>query len=197
MRILIGMLTLGLLVAPASANLLSSAQGDFEEPDNADGWQGPLEWDSTIHGPGAAKVGAHYGSVQTGGGGSDAREITLTSITVPPSEIVTLTGYVAGGTLNGTPADLYIRLIDGSSTDDVVVGEWAVTLPQTYGFGWTPFQMSGHINSGHVKITAGFHIGSWSSGTAVHLDGLQLVPEPASLALLALAGLPLLRRRRA
>ncbi len=190
----------GLIIAPASADFLDSSNGGFEDPwPSTPAWGGSIGRDSTIFGPGGPFAGSHYGSVQSGGQNINL-SATLTSITVPPSTVVTLTGVVAGGTNGGTPAQLYVQLIDGSSTGDVLEQEWRVTLPVTYGFPWTPITLSGHIASGHVKIKFGIQTsGAWSSGTGLHVDDLHLTPEPASMGLLALAGLPLVfgRRRRA
>ena len=98
MRILVGLAVLALAVAPASANLLSDSEGGFEDPwpSQPNAWQGGIERDSTIWGPGGPHCGEHYGSVQTGGHGT--KSAWLTSIYVEPSSIVVLSGYVAGGT---------------------------------------------------------------------------------------------------
>ncbi len=198
MRLLVGLAMLALVATPAWANLLSDSEGGFEDPwpSQPNAWSANMERDSTIWGPGPA-CGQHYGSVQTGG--PTGRDACITSIYVPPSTTVTLTGMVAGGT-NNAAADIYIQLIDGSSSNDVVVDEWRYDFEgaTTTGLAWTPFSLSGHINQdGHVKILVGLEIKSgWSNGTAIHVDCLDLTPEPASLALFALAGLPLLRRRR-
>ena len=198
MRLLIGLAVLAMVVAPVSANMLSDSEGGFEDPwpSVPNPWQGDIERDSSIHGPGGPYAGDHYGSVQRGGPPGD-RYAYLTSIMVPPSEAITLTGVVAGGTLD-SPADLYIQLLDGSNVGSPVMGEWRVTLPTTYGFGWMPFDpIVAHPTDGHVTIKVGINIqGGWSNGTAIHVDALNLTPEPASLGLFALAGLPLLRRRR-
>jgi hypothetical protein len=195
MRILTGLAVLALLATPAMANLLGD-NGGFEVWPND--WEGNLDDSHPVWGPGGAYEGDHYGSVQTGGNNGNPYEAWVTSMEVPASEVVTLTGVIAGGT-NGQNADIYIQLIDGSSSGDVVVDELRINIPVTYGFGWTPIQLSGHIASGHIKVKAGLQLIQpigWSNGTAIHMDALELVPEPASLGLFALAGLPLLRRRR-
>ena len=201
MRLFIGLAVLAMVVAPASANLLSDSEGGFEDPwpSSPNAWQGPIERDSSIHGPGGPAEGSHYGTVQGAHGTNADKYAYLTSIMVPPSEQITLTGLVAGGTVN-TPngAELYIQLLDGSNDGSPVMGEWRVTLPNGYGTGWIPFDpIVAHPTDGHVTIKFGTKILSgWSDGTAIHLDALNLTPEPASLGLFALAGLPLLRRRR-
>jgi hypothetical protein len=197
MRILIGLAAAALLVAPASASLLvidGYDNGDFENPGFPGAWTGSLQQSHPVWGPGGAKVGLDYGSVQTGGNNPNPYEAQITRIQVPPSEIVTLTGWMAGGTLNQN-ADIYVQLLDGG----VVMDEMRINIPVTYGFGWMPFALVGHTSSGHISVVAGLQLVApigWSDGTAIHLDGLELIPEPASLALFALAGLPLLRRRR-
>jgi hypothetical protein len=191
MRILIGLAAVALLVAPASGNLLSPSDGDFETPGTSS-WTGPIQWDNPVWGPGGPHTGDHYAGVQTGGNNGNPYEMQLTSIEVPPSELVTLTGFVSGGS-NGQNADIYVQLISGGSVDEL-----RINIPITYGFGWTPFSLQIH-SEGHITIVAGLQLVppiGWSNGTAIYLDTLDLVPEPASLAMFALAGLPLLRRRR-
>lgn len=189
-KVVVGLMVLA-LASTASAAIWSEG---FEA--GTAGWTPAPELNSGIFGPGGPYEGSNYASLQTGG--TDAQESYFTSITVAPSSTVTLTGVVAGGVLNPqAPRDLYVQLIDGSSSSDTVVAEWRVTLPATVGIGWTQFgPLTGHIASGHVKVKFGHTGGAWASATAIHVDALNLTPEPASMALLGLAGLPLLRRRR-
>ena len=211
MRIFIGMAVLAMVAAPAWANMLDDSTGGFEDPwPSAPPWYstktgGIMERDSSIHGPGPA-CGDHYGSTQTGGGGTQYS--WMSSLTVLASETITLTGAVAGGSAAAT-ADIWIQLLDGSNENSPVgnggASEWRVSLPADYGFGWTAFdpivmhptnEESGPGLS-HITIKYGLTIISgWSNGTAIHLDCLDLTPEPASMAMFALAGLPLLLRRR-
>jgi hypothetical protein len=184
------MLALALIAAPASANLLQD--GGFEMgPLNPDGWTGPIDYDRPEAGPGGPAEGEHYAGMQTGGATGQTIAMTCTSIVVDPSTLVTLTGYwhVAGPFVEGL-----IQLIDGSSSNDTVIGQAGPVagIP-----GWAPFELAGHIATGHVKIKVQYRItGGWNTGSAICVDGLNLTPEPSSLALLGLAGLPLLRRRR-
>ena len=213
MRIFIGLAVLAMVAAPAWANMLDDSTGGFEDPwPSGPQWLstktgGILERDSTIWGPAPnAACGDHYGSVQSGGGGTYYG--WLSSLTVPASETITLTGAVHGGTTNAS-ADIWIQLLDGSNENSDVgnggASEWVYNFPGTGGLAWTAFdpivmhptnQQSGEGLS-HITIKFGITILSgWSEGTGIHLDCLNLTPEPASMALFALAGLPLLLRRR-
>lgn len=209
MRILLGLAVLAIVAAPVSANLLDLVSGGFENTDPATGgawpidgtghqWQGAIERNSTIWGPGAAYSGEKWGSIQSGGA-SFTKRAWIQSFTVPPSESVTLTGVRAGGhNGDGTQATLFVQLIDGCGEGGAVLGQWSMVTSTTGGFGWTPFMIGPvHPNAGGVTIRFGITVGGgWSNGTALHLDSLELTPEPASMALFGLAGLPLLLRRR-
>ena len=191
MRMLVGLMVL-VLAVPASANLLQD--GGFEQTTaNPDGWTGQVDYDRPESGPGGPAEGDHYFSSQAGCTGGPINS-TMTSVIVAPSTSVVLTGYWHLG--GPAPMNAVIKLLDGSSAGDVTIG--SVT---TQGIpGWAAFQIGpGHIQSGHVKIIASWTCGAgWNTGVQMSLDGLVLeaVPEPASLGLFALVGLPLLRRRR-
>jgi len=199
MRILLGMAVLAMLAAPVSANLLSPSDAGFEDPwpDGAPEWYsqkqgGLIERDSGIFGPGAPHSGSHWGSLQTGGNSDHAAWITIDA-----SGAMLLDGWAAGGT-NNANATVYVQLIDGDENGTVLV-TLSYNMPVTQGFGWTALPtLSGNASSGQVTVKIGYDIISgWSNGTAIHVDDLVLTPEPASLALLSLLGIPLLRRRRA
>ncbi len=194
----LGVGALALLVMPAWADLLDDRTGGFEDPWPSDPpWQGHIERDSAIWGPPAPVMGDHFGSVQQGGGATD-RYAYLAGLGVAPGTTATLTGYVAGGTMQYA-ADLYVQLLDGPDEVSPVAAEWRLSIPPiTYGFDWTPFEISGAvINSGNIVLKFGFVRGpSWCLGTAIHVDCLTLTPEPASMALFTLAALPLLMPRR-
>jgi hypothetical protein len=179
------------LAVPASANLLQD--GGFEQTTaNPDMWSAPIDYDRPESGPGGPAEGAHYAGVQAGCTGA-VIESTMTSVVVAPSSTVVLTGmwHVAGP----LPLTGWVKLVDGSSTNDTTIASCTASgIP-----GWAPFELSGHIATGHVKIKFGFQCGAgWNSGSQTSVDGLvlEVVPEPASLGLFALAGLPFLRRRR-
>ncbi|GMU22076.1 MAG: hypothetical protein AMXMBFR13_21640 [Phycisphaerae bacterium] len=205
MRYLIGLAILAMVAAPASANLLSATDGGFEDPwtDGAPDWfsqkqNGLIERDSGIHGPGPAPQGSHYGSLQTGGNVGHAAWITI-----PASGPLSLDMWVAGGT-TGATATLFVELRDGNE-NGAVLDAWSANLPNPYGFGWTKLSsaslnnepLTGVATSGQVTVKVGYsNLVGWSNGTAIHIDDVVLTPEPASLALFSLLGLPLLRRRR-
>ncbi len=185
MRVLIALAVLAITTVSASASIIN---GGFE--DGMTGWSGNIELNSLIHGPGGPYDGSSYGSNQTFG--TFDQEIYQVVTGLNPAVLYTLTGYISGGTLNA-PADLR-AILAGDTTDELVA-----QLPHIYSFGWTPFELSAYPTAGgdlRVSFEIDFTTSSWSNGTAIHADGLTLIPEPSSLALLALAGLSLLRRRR-
>lgn len=188
------------LLALALASTASAAIWSEGFENGLEGWVTTagedIELNNEVWTPGGACEGANYASLSTGL--METQEAHFTSITVAPSSTVTLAGVVAYGILNPqSPRDFYIQLVDGSSASDTVVAEWRVTASVTIGTTWTAFgPLSGHIATGHVKIRFGHTSGLWASGTAIHLDALTLTPEPTSVALFGLIGLPLLRRRQ-
>ena len=199
MRVAIGLALLALVAAPVSANLLSPSDGDFEDPwtDGAPDWystvtSGTPERDSGIHGPVGANTGDHWGSVQAGGSNVQGSMY----ITIDTDGDMQLDLVIAGGSA-GVAANLYVQLIDGDQ-NGAIIDSITSNVAAGSGFGWTPISLSGTAASGQVTIKAGYAAAGpdWSNGTAVHLDTIVLTPEPTSLGLLALAGLPLLRRRR-
>ncbi len=189
MRVLTALAVLAITTVPASASLIN---GDFEN--GTTGWSGHIELNSLIHGPGPGPVGSNKGSNQTGGGvGTYEMYQIVTGLN--PALLYSLDGFIAGGTLDAA-ADLRV-ILAGDTTDQLVAN-----LPDIYSFGWTPYTLSAFPTAGgDLRVSYEIAIlGGWSNGTAIHADGLTLIPipipEPSSLALLALAGLPLLRRLR-
>ncbi len=180
------MAALGLMVAPASAMLIN---GDFEA--GTTGWGGNVELNSTIHNPGASPNGGNYGSAQAGGQNVD-RTITQTVTGLTPFATYALDGYWASNSA-GTIGTAKVTLTgDTADSDTVAYGN-------TAGFGWTPHNTLSAKASAAGELAIVYRVttdGNWSNGAAIHVDGVTLTPEPGSLAILALAGLPMLRRRR-
>jgi hypothetical protein len=78
-----------------------------------------------------------------------------------------------------------------------VIGQFDIvdTDPTFADFEWhsvsMPFATSGVENQFRIMVRS-----QGVAGSVIHLDNFTIVPEPASLGILALGGIPLLRRRR-
>ena len=223
MRVAIGLAVLAMVTAPAAAVELGTAGNNVNWDDNpgtttgwaggpvvaADGTPGPAWADGLL-----APSGQWYGGVQAGGAQSPAT--TDNTVAVSPGETVTLTGWMMFGTWNNQIATVQLLDSDGSTVLDQMVLDLTL-LPggQTYNSGWIPLTsgtfspvapppaadpvnpgtLSGVASGSSVTVRVGW-IGStpnWSNGTGVYMDA---VPEPTSLSLILLAGLPLLIRRK-
>ena len=196
------------LVSNASANMLQN--GSFETGDTSwwpssrsgaigyytDGtdWNNPPE--ATCDG------GSHWGTM--GGGASGVywgwayQEVAYTGSVV-------LDGCIKGGLAGGGTFAVY--LVDGpySSTEDgsplkttSIIDK--AEIPLVGGMSWTAVNLSGNASSGTVTVVWGLtsvpgNGQPWGSQT-IHGDAFNLVPEPATIALLGLGGLALLRKRR-
>ena len=180
MRILIGLVVLAVAL-PASANMLTN--GSFE--DGMNGWSGgPSRIDADQYNPDPATLdGAH----KAGDSNCNARA-SSTYQSVSATGPVTLTGGLAGGDAGGYT--YYVKLWDGA-VGGTLLGQKVLSGINN----WQLFSLSGTA-TGTVTVEFGSTgAGQWGP-VGFHVDALDLTPEPASMALFALAGLPLLRRRR-
>lgn len=87
----------------------------------------------------------------------------------------------------------------GAGQTDIVALETQGGNGPTTNFGWITnfsFTNEGQYDTIAYNYTHGDRDGSRSRFMGVMLDGVEAVPEPSSIALLGLAGLGLLRRRR-
>lgn len=186
MRLLIGIAMLALVAAPASAYMLTN--GSFES--GLTGWTNNTNWgtDGAFPNPGSASDGSHWASISNGGNSSFVHTL---SQSVPYTGPVSLAVDINLGGASGV-SDLIIRLKDGGSTIDSVTHHWPPDLPA-----WTTQNLSGTASSGTVTVEIEYNFPAQGWGqTGVNVDNAILTPEPAGLALMLLAGVPLLRRRR-
>ncbi len=199
MRVLLWIAALGLLVTPAWADMIEDAHpgaGGFEDPGWAS-WNGDKQRSGGMFGPANPKEGDYWGSTNQSIHGTSARkEVWITSMYAPADATVYLDGYYAGGA-SGSTGQLYVQILNGSSDSSPVAAEWSVTWNSTGSGTWAPFSLAAAVTPlGHIGIKFGYHLNGWGNGNQAHLDALTLTPEPASMALFSLAGLPLLLRRR-
>jgi hypothetical protein len=214
--VLVTVALLGLAASPASAFLLTN--GGFETGDLT-GWSNPtgsgLVVASGASGPAwasgtLAHSGNWYGGVQEGGA-QNPRYLEQTVVGLAPGQY-DLQGQIYGGSWNDQ--HFVAQLIDSDGT--TVLDEMRVIFDATpTSFAWLPFTSgtfnvsggTGPITGGGLQATpAGSSLtvrvgwvnstGAWSNGTGAYFDSMVLTPEPASLALLGLAGIPMLLRRR-
>jgi len=183
MRLLVGPAVLALVVVPALADLM--VNGDFEA--GIPPWNGDIELNSEVWNPGPSPNGGNYASAQAGGSPAMSFQQVVSGL---PPDPVTLTGYIAGGVL-GTSAHIGVELI-GATT---AANDWSLN---DWGLAWTAFPALTVQPSGGQVIVRFYATATteWSSGTAVHADGVELTPEPVTLTLFGLAALPFLRSRR-
>jgi hypothetical protein len=185
MRIFIGLVVLALAV-PASAALIN---GSFE--DGLNGWTCTnVMNDPSTYIPDPANL---HGDHRAGDSNCNSRDSSgsQTAICEPPMEPTwncVLTGGLAGG---GPSGEYGVRITGPCGTD-------SVTWPGGV-FNWSLFELT-LIECCMSEVTVEFwEVGNGAWGPAgFHIDALVLecVPEPGSLFLIGLAGLPLLRRRR-
>ena len=184
MIVLLGMVTLALIATPASAGLIN---GGFEA--GLAGWTTTnvvINSDQGIPSPptmeGVNRAGDGNCDSRTGGGSQTA--ICL----APPAPDCTLTGYLAG---NGQATNRYVRISGPCGMQEVIFPGGS--------FNWQPVELTlPDCCESEILVEFGqTGNGSWGS-SGYHVDAfvLECTPEPTSLALICLAGLPLLRRRR-
>lgn len=204
----------GLMIVPASANFLQN--GDFDTG-TLEGWTQHSEAFPAVPAPGImTSGGVHHpqpnnptsGSYLVGishggnlGGGNAALYQT---VSVPDGVPLTLSLDVAGGVggmgnFDGA-AWWEVRVIEGGWTNpDGGSLLWKRELTtEGAGFGWEHVSEPYTSNTGEVTVVLKY--GAWDPAWdwtyfGAYFDSVSLVPEPASVLLLAL-GLPLLRRRR-
>ncbi|NIM51810.1 MAG: hypothetical protein GTO22_21615, partial [Gemmatimonadales bacterium] len=161
---------------------LGLENGDFE--DGSASWSGDCTDSSTIWNPGGAKQGSKWGSVQEGG----ARDPKFAWQTVAADSIPTqLTGYMADGT--HAYHDHVVQLIDGDE-NGVVLAEFRQTNGPGESHSWRSIgTLTGTPTSGYVTVKFGWinNSGSWSDGTATHVDDLQLVQCSPALPVITLS----------
>lgn len=190
---------LGLMVAPVSANLLTN--GGFEDPSNTGGWAmtaGSYGYYSQSLGEGArifapnAVEGDRGFETSNGFGPINAIGEQVIALPFGPGNDVSFSGYInTGPGADGTTNSGTINLYDGANL------VYTQTLTNTNAYTLYSHTFTPAAGSVKVEFVATGDAG-WNAPAAVHFDAFSLtqVPEPASLGLVALAGLPLVLRRR-
>lgn len=210
--VLVAGLTALAVAMPASANLLTN--GSFE--DGTNGWTTATFWSpgwgtpapplesktslGTFGGFGGPQDGSHYLAGDVSGHANYHVGAYQTFATVP-GQIYTVSGWYAGGVEASNDTGWWeVKIAHGTTSDPdadgVVIAKQERSNGQYFDFAenfsntftaqdttTTLFLKWGRAESADWKI----------SGAA--FDNLSVVPEPATLALLAL-GLPMLRRRK-
>ena len=198
-----------ILAQSAQAGMIN---GDFDDPVSENGWTrwrapwGAGEvWDDPA-GPSAGTL-----SLPNGSFGWYQR------IQVVPSCDYTIEGEWSGDIdgagwaevmlftcTEGQTEEDVVAIIDSGPTSAIAVKKdsWGLNPPTQWG--WEPIGLSPHpdgpgltIHATCAEIVVALKVGDGGgSGSTVSFDNLALTPEPATIALLGLGGLALLRRRR-
>lgn len=194
------------LVAPAfGANLITD--GDFEAPTGAAwthagaGWGGNYLASTEAVPPYAGNEAALLG--WQGGSGSGSQALLQTFVV--PAGVNSLDISWVWKAIKGGGNGWYEVLLlagTGGSWDGPAAGELLAKME--YGFGpdtvnsnWHAGQVLGKSVTPGATYTIGIKTGgSPANGNQGWFDDVVVTPEPATAALLALAGLPMLRRRR-
>ena len=185
MRVLLGIVALALIAAPASGALIN---GGFEA--DLAGWACTnvmINPSSYVPNPATLEGVKRAGDSNCNARNSLGSQMAMCDPVIPDGECH-LTGGLAGGDAGGY--QYFVRLIGAGGTDQIVLGPGVNN--------WVMFDLVVYDSCEEVTVEFGSTgAGAWGA-VGYHVDALELVciPEPASLALLCLAGLPLLRRRR-
>lgn len=213
MRVAIGLMVLGLVAASASAatilpNTLLVDPG-FEGMPGSGAWlttgTAPA-WGDAVHtaSPQYHDGGSINAARDTGYGTYNNQAYQTVALPGGPGDSWQFEGYAHAGP-QGVFNRSIINIRDGGVAGPILYSQ-TVTGPAAPGSAdptnptsnWTQVAAAGISASGSVTVE--FILegqASWDSGAAAsRVDDFALTPEPASLALFALVGLPLLRRRR-
>lgn len=196
--VLTAMALLGWVVAPAAGNMLTN--GDFTA--GTSGWAstlggfgvGPSIWD-----PGDPPSNTPRAHVQSGNANGNWLAYQTVNL-ANPGEDLTLTGYLSVGAWAAAEHGIFV--FDGGAPSGTILDKVSVTKATTGAptlfVPWSPIALNFTAPGTQVTVAFGWiNGGGWHDGNATYAADLVLVPEPSSLLLLGLAGLPLLRRRRA
>ena len=208
MQLLLAFVTVTLMAASAQAqNMLPNAgfeEGTFSTDPGTfpDGWAGWPEADGTIVWVDDA-AGAHSGSKYMTMTNPQNQDRWLWSDMIPVTEGTEYIASLWARTLTqGEPAKTLLNITWYNAADASVGGGW-IGGPDV-GDDWAQATFDPLVApAGAVKLDINFigcryhgNVTGYLDTLGVAYDDVSLTPEPATMALLALGGLALLRRRR-